>query len=101
MYHNVSQQIILLQNVPTRIMIGGAWLRSRPNPGVYARNHYGANYLKHAESYVFTETNNPHEWKADGWRRCRRPLNHACLDKYPVDGNLLFNIDNFPEWKTS
>jgi hypothetical protein len=33
------------------------------------------------------------------FRLCEDPTFHACLEKYPADGNVLFNPHNFREWR--
>ncbi|XP_069998560.1 uncharacterized protein [Penaeus vannamei] len=83
------------RNVPTRIEFGGRWTRASSNPGLYGRNRYGFEVLRHAQHWRLLPA--PEMGGAKGgydnagqWRSCRKPAHHACLDKYPGDGNLPF-----------
>ncbi|XP_047486214.1 uncharacterized protein LOC125037208 [Penaeus chinensis] len=83
------------RNVPTWIEFGGRWTRASSNPGLYCRNHYGFEVLRHAQHWRLLPA--PEMGGAKGgydsagqWRSCRMPGHHACLDRYPGDGNLPF-----------
>ncbi|XP_064101556.1 uncharacterized protein LOC135212102 [Macrobrachium nipponense] len=95
--HNASSYQFLppeYTDKPTLIKYAGKDIAVRPNPGLYARNRYGFEWLKH-ESHWRTLKNGPANLKKghheiEFWRSCKDPQHHSCLDHYPIDGNLPF-----------
>ena len=81
--------------------MSGVWVRTHANPGAYARSRYGPNYLKHAQSWRYNEMDDSFQKYKSGahWNLCEDPSFHGCLEKYPVDGNVLFHPEIFQEWK--
>ncbi|KAJ8876127.1 hypothetical protein PR048_024036 [Dryococelus australis] len=81
-----------VREMPTRVNVLGLWLRGQANPGLYARNRYGPNYLKHSQSWRTLGLKD--SWaeyrNAGSWTPCPKEYHHACLDHYPVDGNIDF-----------
>lgn len=75
-----------VREVPTRVYMLGAWVRGVANPGLYAWNKYGSNYLKHSISY----NGSLHERSTSSWPPCPNPQHHACLQHYPTDGSIDF-----------
>ncbi|XP_037784834.1 uncharacterized protein LOC119580790 [Penaeus monodon] len=80
------------RQIPTQIMFDGRKTWVKANPGRVARNMYGHEYLKHAAHWRHVSLTG----KDDGsggvgsWKTCKEPGFHACLDHFPVDGNLKF-----------
>ncbi|KAG8228195.1 hypothetical protein J437_LFUL004320 [Ladona fulva] len=91
--------------LPTRIYLrtvgnpNGVWARVIANPGLFARNRYGARFLRHAQSWTnlkFSDSWQSYTKAAGGWWEgtpCSRTYHHACLVHYPTDGNLDFYDD--------
>ncbi|XP_066994289.2 uncharacterized protein [Anabrus simplex] len=77
-----------MQDKPTLVKFTGVWVRGEWNPGLFARNRYGPNYLKHVQHW--SQIGSVNSWviyKAGSWKSC--PNNHhACLDQYPTDGSI-------------
>ena len=108
-------------NRHTRVNVGGVWVRTHFHPGRYARcamlclafvlativicrycrSRYGPNYLKHAQSWRYNEGQSDSfaSYQSAEWNLCEDPGFHECLEHYPNDGNLIFNRENFDEWK--
>jgi hypothetical protein len=80
-----------VREVPTRVYMLGAWVRGVANPGLYAWNKYGSNYLKHPPAWNSIRQNGSvHEWSTPPWPPCPNPQHHACLEHYPTDGSIDF-----------
>ncbi|XP_069998559.1 uncharacterized protein, partial [Penaeus vannamei] len=84
-----------LRDTPTTIWYAGRWARVTANPGLYSRNKLGLDDLKHAAHWrtlkVTSVGKQKGGYESPGvWRRCRTPAHHACLDRFPADGNLPF-----------
>jgi hypothetical protein len=80
-----------VREVPTRVYMLGAWVRGVANPGLYAWNKYGANYLKHSPVWNWiSENGSSYEWSKSPWTTCPNPQHHACLEHYPTDGSIDF-----------
>ncbi|XP_063245071.1 uncharacterized protein LOC134546287 isoform X2 [Bacillus rossius redtenbacheri] len=83
-----------LKDIPTRVDVMGLWMLAPANPGLYARNKYGPNFLKHAHSWRYLGMDSSFSaYKMVGtWRQCPLKHHHACLDLFPPDGNLAYYI---------
>jgi len=80
-----------VREVPTRVYMLGAWVRGVANPGLYAWNKYGLDYLKHSPIWGWTGHNSStHGYPTRTWPPCPNPQHHACLDHYPTDGSIDF-----------
>ncbi len=88
------------RGMPTRVLVGDVWVRSHANPGAYARSRYGTGYLAHSQSWRYLNSDTSFMKYKGGahWRLCPDPGFHACLEKYPTDGNILFHPDTFKVW---
>ncbi|XP_071513580.1 uncharacterized protein [Panulirus ornatus] len=76
-------------NTPTTIWFSNRWVRVSSNPGLFSRNKMGFEDLKHMQhSTHFRDLHNP--GRPGTWLPCRTPKHHACLDRFPADGNLPF-----------
>ena len=73
---------------PTKVLIVGQWINSHNNPGLYARNQYGYEILRHSEHWIVKHI--PSTQRLDGgqFERCPSPGSHFCLDEYIADGNI-------------
>ena len=89
------------RGIPTRIKVGDVWARVHANPGAYARSRYGPGHLRHAQSWRFQDGQDDAfaAYSGAGWRVCADPRHHACLDRHPLDGNVIFHPDYFTCWK--
>ncbi|XP_068081146.1 uncharacterized protein [Anabrus simplex] len=84
-----------LRNTPTLMPVMGLWIRGQANPGLYARNKYGPNHLKHALFYLFNNHSEWDEYKTAGkWPSCPKK-HHACVNRYPGDGSVHFTPHYF------
>jgi hypothetical protein len=80
-----------VREVPTRVYMLGAWVRGVANPGLYAWNKYGCNYLKHSPVWSsISHNSSSYEWATWSWPPCPNPEHHACLEHYPTDGSIDF-----------
>ncbi|CAM1154475.1 Uncharacterised protein g11246 [Pycnogonum litorale] len=80
---------------PTKVYFDGAYLHGAANPGLYGRNRYDENDLKHSQSWsVLKMKNSFAKYKSGGsFLPCENPKHHSCLDKFPADGNIPFFLD--------
>jgi len=84
---------------PTRVSIGHVWTRTHANPGQYARSRYGRGYLKHAQSWRYNAMDDSwQQYESGKWRSCSDPADHACLERHPGDGNVIFHPEVFEGW---
>lgn len=80
-----------LRRNPTKVNVHGVWINAQSNPGLYARNRYGPNYLKHAQSWIHLGMKSSwDQYNSGRWLPCPKRYHHACLDHYSVDGNTDF-----------
>lgn len=80
-----------VREVPTRVYMLGAWVRGVANPGLYAWNKYGSNYLKHSPVWnSISQNSSIYEWSTPPWPPCPNPQHHGCLEHYPADGSIDF-----------
>nr|CAD7404129.1 unnamed protein product [Timema cristinae] len=81
-----------VRETATRVNVLGLWVRCQSNPGLYARNCYGPNYLRHAHSWRYLGMKSYKDLyvSAGSWLTCPNKSHHACLEHYPVDGSLHF-----------
>lgn len=78
----------------TKVLMNGYWISSSFCPGLFARNRYGLDVLKHSQSWlqVGGMGSSWSRYKAGRFLGCRYPKFHACLDKFPADGNIAFQV---------
>ncbi|CAL4068052.1 unnamed protein product, partial [Meganyctiphanes norvegica] len=79
-------------NISTKINFGGRWRSAMSNPGLYCRNKYGMDDLRHAQHWRHLKAaSKDGQYDNPGaWIRCSKPNHHACLDRFPADGSLHF-----------
>ena len=77
----------------TKANIGGIWVDTKYSPGLYARNRYGREILKHSQSWI--KVGLPHsfaDYKPGSFKPCEKPRHHACLSNFPGDGDIPFLV---------
>ncbi|XP_032237102.1 uncharacterized protein LOC116617998 [Nematostella vectensis] len=78
----------------TKCLMNGYWVNCMYSPGLFARNRYGLDVLKHSQSWlqVGNMGSSWSRYKPGRFLPCKYPYFHACLDKFPADGNLPFMV---------
>ncbi|XP_078344664.1 uncharacterized protein LOC144630209 isoform X2 [Oculina patagonica] len=77
----------------TKANIRGIWVDTKYSPGLYARNRYGREILKHSQSWG--EVGLPHsfgDYNPGSFTPCKNPTHHACLSSFPGDGDIPFFV---------
>ena len=77
----------------TKASIRGNWVDTKYSPGLYARNRYGREILKHSQSWF--KVGLPHsfaDYETGSFLPCKNPLHHACLSSFPGDGDIPFLV---------
>ena len=77
----------------TKANIRGNWVDTKYSPGLYARNRYGREILKHSQSWMKVRL--PHsfaDYEPGSFVGCKNPLHHACLSIFPGDGDIPFSV---------
>jgi hypothetical protein len=73
----------------TQAQIRGAWVNTVFSPGLFVRNRYGIEILKHAQSWIMTGLENSFSSYIGGsFKSCKKPRHPACLQNFPADGNI-------------
>ena len=100
--NNICKSEFFQDSEPAYLYVSGLWIRTLPNPGSYVRSLYGPGHLYHAQSWIYYDHMKvPHDEYKNGefWKPCKETSFHGCLDKYPIDGNMMFHSEYFKEWK--
>ena len=77
----------------TKANIRGNWIDTKFSPGLYARNRYGREILKHSQSW--RKVGLPHsfgDYEPGSFKACENPMHHACLNNFPADGDIPFLV---------
>ena len=78
----------------TKTNIRGTWIDTPCSPGLYARNRYGKEILKHSQSWM--KWGLPHSFSdyvtAGSFAPCKRSNHHSCLQFFPADGDIPFLV---------
>ena len=78
----------------TKTNIRGKWINTPFSPGLYARNRYGREILKHSQSWM--KWGLPHSFaeyvSAGRFAPCKRSTHHSCLQFFPADGDIPFLV---------
>ena len=88
-----------LDHSPTRIQLAkDLWIPVVANPGLYTRGRYGPGYLFHIQSWRHKEgmEGSYDEYRPGAWAPCTQPGHHACLNNYPIQGNMELLSENYP-----
>ena len=77
----------------TKANIRGNWIDTAFSPGLFARNRYGREILKHSQSWRNVQL--PHsfaDYNPGSFTPCENPHHHACLQNFPADGDIPFLV---------
>lgn len=79
-----------LRHAPTRVQVTpDTWIPVPAHPGLYARGRYGPGYLFHVQSWRHVGMSGSFENYSPGaWQACPTPGHQACLNNYPIQGNM-------------
>ena len=77
----------------TKANIRGNWVDTKYSPGLYARNRYGREILKHSQSwYKVGLVHSFGNYTPGSFTPCENPMHHACEHSFPGDGNIPFLV---------
>ena len=77
----------------TKANIGGNWINTAVSPGLFSRNRYGREILKHSQSWRKVKLKSGFsDYNAGSFAPCEKPEHHACLQNFPADGNIPFLV---------
>ncbi|KAK2155561.1 hypothetical protein NP493_2065g00008 [Ridgeia piscesae] len=85
---NVTKWLRIHRLKPTKVQIGDRWVNSLTNPGLYARNYFSFEVLKHVEHNIMTGHSNDRPMHGGHYIKCPIPGFHGCLDQSDADGNI-------------
>ena len=85
---NITNWLRDHQLKPTKVQIGGRWFNSLTNPGLYVRNRFGFEVLKHVEHPYMTGVSSSKNMPSGRFIKCPYPGCINCLDQYEPDGNI-------------
>ena len=78
----------------TKANIRGNWIYTAFSPGLFARNRYGREILKHSQSWRKTGlAHSFSDYKPGSFEPCEKPKHHACLQNFPADGDIPFLVE--------
>ena len=78
----------------TKTNIRGKWIDAPCSPGLYARNRYGKDILKHSQSWMkWGLSSSFSDYVTAGrFAPCKRSNHHSCLQVFPADGDIPFLV---------
>ena len=88
-----------LKNKPTRIQLAkDLWVPVLSNPGLYVRGRYGPGYLFHIQSWRHKDgmSGSYDSYQPGAWAPCTQPGHQACLNRYPIQGNIELLSEIYP-----
>lgn len=80
-----------LRSRQTFSLVRNTWIPNAFSPGMYARNRYGAEILRHSQSWIVHGKKNSFSDYGDTagtFTSCEKPDHHSCLHDFPSDGNI-------------
>ena len=78
----------------TKANLRGNWVNTACSPGLFARNRYGSEILKHSQSWRKQGLKDSWQgYHAGSFKPCRKPKHHSCVENMPADGNIPFLVD--------
>ena len=78
----------------TKANIRGNWINTAFSPGLFTRNRYGREILKHSQSWAkLGLVNSFADYVPGSFKPCDKPKHHSCLQKFPADGDIPFLVD--------
>lgn len=73
----------------TKAKVRSEWINTVFSPGLFVRNRYGKEVLRHAQSWTVTGLKHSFISYVSGtFKKCKSPEHHACLENFPADGNI-------------
>jgi len=88
-----------LGDKPTRVQLDAdLWIPVMSNPGLYSRGRYGPGYLFHIQSWRHKDgmSGSYDTYHPGAWAPCSQPGHHACLNNYPIQGNMELLSEVYP-----
>ena len=84
--------MLIRNQLPTRVLVRGTWVRVPRNPGLFARGHFLAGYFSKQNLLGGSETQNERGSydMEETPMKCPNPRHSACLDRYPAGSNIPF-----------
>ncbi|KAJ7381462.1 hypothetical protein OS493_001600, partial [Desmophyllum pertusum] len=77
----------------TKANIRGNWIDTVFSPGLFSRNRYGREILKHSESWRRVGLAHSYgDYVPGNFKPCDKPNHHACLQNFPADGDIPFKV---------
>ena len=77
----------------TKANIRANWIDTAFSPGLFARNRYGREILKHSQSWIKLGLQHSYsEYHPGSFAPCTRPSHHSCLQLFPADGSIPFLV---------
>ena len=77
----------------TKANIEGYWINTPFSPGLFSRNRYGREVLKHSQSWRRTASKDSWiNYKSGRFMPCERSSGYGCVHDFPADGNIPFSI---------
>ena len=77
----------------TKANIRGNWIDTAFSPGLFSRNRYGREILKHSQSWIKLRLAHSYaDYTPGSFTPCKRPNHHACLQNFPGDGDIPFLV---------
>lgn len=78
----------------TKANLRGNWVNTACSPGLFARNRYGREILKHSQSWRKQGLKDSwQDYNAGSFKPCGKPKHHSCVENMPADGNIPFLVD--------
>lgn len=78
----------------TKANIRGHWIYTAFSPGLFVRNRYGREILKHSQSWMKVGLANSYaDYNPGSFTSCDKPKHHACSHNFPADGDIPFLVD--------
>ena len=78
----------------TKANIRGNWIYTAFSPGLFVRNRYGREILRHSQSWMKVGLANSYaDYNPGSFTSCDKPKHHACLHNFPADGDIPFLVD--------
>ncbi|XP_078368935.1 uncharacterized protein LOC144652753 [Oculina patagonica] len=78
----------------TKANIRGNWIYTAFSPGLFVRNRYGREILKHSQSWAKVGLSSSFsDYVPGSFKPCKKPNHHACLQNFPADGDIPFLVD--------
>ena len=77
----------------TKANIRGYWINTLFSPGMFARNRYGREVLKHSQSWIKLGLSSSWiDYNPGSFAPCQKPKHHACINNFPVDGDIPYLV---------